>query len=365
MKKKLPIGIQTFSTIREEGFYYVDKTKSILELVDYHYVFLSRPRRFGKSLTLDTIAELFSGNKALFTGLYAQENWDWSQKHPVIRMSFGTSVSFSAELVQKTIDGHLISLEQQFGITPTMPTFVGRLQDIIRHCHKTTGQKVIILVDEYDKPILDTLTNATEALLIRDLLRSLYGVIKDSDAHVRFAMLTGVSRFSKINLFSGLNNLRDISMMQKFSALCGYTQTELETVFFPELSGVDLDKLKSWYNGYNWSGESVYNPFDILLFLDDRQYLPHWFNTGTPTFLIDKMLSEGVNSFMGSDDVATDSVLSSFDVESIDPMALMFQTGYLTIDKVISQFGSVAYTLKYPNKAAEQAYLHNILGSSK
>lgn len=365
MKKLFPIGIQTFSQIVENGnYYYIDKTQRIIEMINQsNYIFLSRPRRFGKSLTLDTIAELFLANKSLFNGLYAENYWDWSQKYPVIRISFGTNVSFDNHYLQRIFHEKMLALEELYGLKVDRElTIARRFQRIIEHCYDTTGQKVVVLIDEYDKPILDNLSNPTIAVDIRNQMRDFYGVIKESDRYIRFAMLTGVSKFSKINLFSGLNNLLDITLDEKFSDLCGYTQTELEYVFAPELEGIDLAELKRWYNGYNWGGESVYNPFDILLFLNSHKkvFKPYWIETGNATFLIDKLIDEQVDISKIRNEIADNDVLSSFEVGDISPIALMFQTGYLTIDKVKTSVDGELYTLKFPNVEVQQS-LNKIL----
>ncbi|QLB41522.1 ATP-binding protein [Mannheimia pernigra] len=360
MKKQLPIGIQTFAKLRENNdYYYVDKTQKIIELINAsEFIFLSRPRRFGKSLTLDTIAELFSANKPLFTGLYAEKNWDWEAKYPVIRFNFAKGVAKSKVTIEELLFSQLQQNAKQFGVALANYVGLGTLfDDLINKIVEKHQQKVVVLIDEYDKAILDNLENAELAIEMRDILRDFYSVIKGQDANIRFAMLTGVSKFSKINLFSGLNNLYDATFDKQFSALCGYTQSELESVFAPELEGVDLLELKNWYNGYNWSGESVYNPFDILLFFSnsDRIYKPYWFETGSPTFLIDKLIQENVDMGKISQDISDDMLLSKFDVGDISPIALMFQTGYLTIDKVINTFDGVGYKLKYPNKEVQQS----------
>ncbi|WP_230658548.1 ATP-binding protein [Psychrobacter sp. I-STPA10] len=369
--KKLPIGIQTFATLRNDNFYYVDKTKHILQLVEYHYIFLSRPRRFGKSLTLDTIAELFAGNKELFTGLYAENNWDWDTTYPVIRLGFAEGIMSDKQALYSEIHSQLSINEQKYAIANTVTnttekdvSISNRFRQLIRTLYEKYQQKVVILIDEYDKPILDNLTKPDIALIMRDGLRDLYSVIKGQDAHIRFAMLTGVSKFSKVNLFSGLNNLLDITIDEKFSALCGYTQNELETIFAPELETVsdeDKAKIKVWYNGYNWTGESVYNPFDILLYLNAKVFRPYWFETGTPTFLIDKMMEEGISSYEPTQQLADDQLLSSFDVGDISPIALMFQTGYLTIKATKILVDSPYYQLNYPNKEIRQSLNQTLL----
>ncbi|MFA9489329.1 MULTISPECIES: ATP-binding protein [unclassified Mannheimia] len=358
MKKQLPIGIQTFAKLRENNeYYYVDKTQKIIELINTsEFIFLSRPRRFGKSLTLDTIAELFSGNKALFEGLYAEKHWDWAKEYPVIRISFGTNVTFDEERLIQILNEKLEELEEIHGLSEKSHlSEAARFQRIIKHIYTQTEQKVVVLVDEYDKPILDNLSTPEQAILARNRLRDFYSVLKESDAYLRFVMLTGVSKFSKINLFSGLNNLYDATLDKQFSDLCGYTQAELETVFAPELSGVDLSELKNWYNGYNWSGESVYNPFDVLLYFQTRIYQPYWFETGSPTFLVDKLINENVDLGRITQQISDNHLLSRFDVGDISPIALMFQTGYLTINQQVERLGKVGYTLKFPNKEVQQS----------
>ncbi|MEG9486985.1 ATP-binding protein [Mannheimia indoligenes] len=358
MKKQLPIGIQTFAKLRENNeYYYVDKTQKIIELINTsEFIFLSRPRRFGKSLTLDTIAELFSGNKTLFEGLHAETHWDWTNKYPVIRFNFAKGVAKSTASMLELLTSQLQQNAKQYGVELANFSGVGTLfDDLINKIVEKHQQKAVILIDEYDKAILDNLENADIAIQMRDILRDFYSVIKGQDANIRFAMLTGVSKFSKINLFSGLNNLYDATLDKQFSDLCGYTQSELENVFAPELDGVNLIELKNWYNGYNWSGESVYNPFDILLFFQKRIYEPYWFETGSPTFLIDKLINENVDLGRISQQISDNLLLSKFDVGDISPLALMFQTGYLTINQQIEKMGGAGYTLKFPNKEVQQS----------
>lgn len=357
MKKQLPIGIQTFAQLVQENYYYVDKTPQILALLETgKFIFLSRPRRFGKSLTLDTIAELFAGNQALFSGLYAEKHWDWAAKFPVIRFNFAMGVVKSEAAMVELLTTQLAQNAKQFGVELANYLGLGRIfDDLINKIVEKYQQKVVILIDEYDKAILDNLENSKIAIQMRDILRDFYSVIKGQDANIRFAMLTGVSKFSKINLFSGLNNLYDATLDKQFSDLCGYTQAELEAVFAPELEGVDLVELKNWYNGYNWSGQSVYNPFDILLFFQKRIYQPYWFETGSPTFLIDKLVNENVDLGKLSQQISDNLMLSKFDVDDISPIALMFQTGYLTINQLVERLGGTGYTLKYPNKEVQQS----------
>ncbi|WP_233093907.1 ATP-binding protein [Azotobacter chroococcum] len=350
-RKKLPIGIQTFAKIREDDdYYYVDKTGFALQLIEQgtHY-FLSRPRRFGKSLFLDTLAELFAGNEPLFRGLQVHDRWDWSRRHPVLRISFGGGVIRDAQDLEGKIAELLTINEQALGIACTQRENRARFGELIRQAHAAGGERVVVLVDEYDKPILDNLTRPEIARENRDGLRNLYSVIKDSDAHVRFAMLSGVSKFSKVSLFSGLNNLDDISVDSRYSALCGYTETDVDTVFAPELPGLDRDEIRAWYNGYNWTGEAVYNPFDLLLLFQKREFRPYWFETGTPTFLVDLLTERRAFTPALEQVMATDALLSAFEVGDISTEALMFQAGYLTIGQVQRIGAQPRYRLRYPN----------------
>jgi hypothetical protein len=239
--------------------------------------------------------------------------------------------------------------EQALGITCTLADHRARFAELIREAERQSGQRVVVLVDEYDKPILDNLNRPEIAREIRGGLRDFYSVIKDSDAHIRFAMLTGVSKFSKVSLFSGLNNLNDITLDGRYSAICGYTDEDVDTVFAAELPGLDREEIRRWYNGYNWAGTPVYNPFDLLLLFAKRELRPYWFETGTPTFLIEQLLARRTFTPDLSRVVAMETLLSSFDVDCMPVEALMFQTGYLTIDSLLHMGGRIEYTLKYPN----------------
>ena len=358
---KLPIGIQTFREIREEGHYYADKTPHIERLIEQgkHY-FLSRPRRFGKSLLLDTIKELFEGSEELFRGLAVHDGWDWGRRHPVVRLDFGGDFTVDGAVGVRAAD-ELDAQASDHGITLDARGPEGRLAQLLRSLHRHAGERVVVLIDEYDKPILDTLHKPEVARANRDFLRGLYGVIKSCDAHTRFTLLTGVSKFSKVNLFSGLNNLEDITLDPQFSTICGYTERDLDTVFAPELDGLERERVRKWYNGYNWDGdERVYNPFDILLLFRRREYRAWWFETGTPTFLVDTLVRRGVNTFALDGMIADDSLLSSFDVDEIAPEALLFQTGYLTIEESSSRIGRLSYRLGYPNLEVRQS-LNDVL----
>ena len=237
-----------------------------------------------------------------------------------------------------------------------------RFGHLIEMLHERAGQRVVVLVDEYDKPILDALTAPEAATAARDYLRGLYSVIKYSDAHIRFTFLTGVSKFSKVSLFSGLNNLQDITLDPRYSAMCGYTDADLDTVFAAELPGLDRAEIRDWYNGYNWRGEErVYNPFDILLLLDRREFGAWWFETGTPTFLVDMLFRRRVSSLALDAMVGSDELLSAFDVDHIATEALLFQTGYLTIRRSEPRNGRMFYRLGYPNREVRQSLNESLL----
>ena len=358
-KRKLPIGIQTFRTIREENCYYVDKTAYMARLVaeGKHY-FLSRPRRFGKSLFLDTLKELFAGNEPLFKGLAIHDQWDWSVPHPVLRLSFGSGNFKEPGNLHKEAMAQLVTIEQVDGCD-TAPAY---FRHLLRTLHQRTGQPVAVLIDEYDKPILDALEVPEVARANRDYLRGLYATIKDSDAHIAFTFLTGVSKFSKVSLFSGLNNLIDITLEPHYSAICGYTEADLDAVFAPELPGLDRDAIRDWYNGYNWLGEeAVYNPFDVLLLFRRRAFAAYWFETGTPTFLLETLVEREISSLALDDLLGSDELLSAFDVDHIATEALLFQTGYLTIRRTELRGGRMYYRLGYPNREVQQSLNESLL----
>ncbi|WP_424858774.1 MULTISPECIES: ATP-binding protein [unclassified Tepidimonas] len=362
-RRPLPIGIQTFAKIREGGYYYVDKTAYALRLIESgsHY-FLSRPRRFGKSLFLDTLAELFAGNEPLFRGLTCHDQWDWSKKHPVIRISFGGGRLDNRAGLEAHIADELDANAQRLGLdVPAAGDSHLRFRHLIQQAVQRHGQRAVVLVDEYDKPILDNLTDPEVARAMREGLRNLYSVIKDQDAHIQFAFLTGVSKFSKVSIFSGLNNLRDITVSAEYSAICGYTEADLDAVFAPELEGLDRDEIRRWYNGYRWLGESVYNPFDVLLLLQERTFRAYWFETGTPTFLVDLLRSRQTFTPQLDALYASDQLLNAFDVEHIGTEALLWQTGYLTIQDVRRRGARADYRLGYPNQEVESAFNEALL----
>ncbi len=368
-RRRLPIGMQTFRELREEGCYYVDKTPYVERLLakGKHY-FLSRPRRFGKSLFLDTLKELFEGNQELFAGLHVHDRHDWSERHPVVRLDFARGHFGTPGLLEANVMEQLAGAERRTGVVSEYLTAPGRFAYLLEALHEQTGQRVAVLVDEYDKPILDALEAPETAVANRDFLRGLYGVIKSSDAHVHFTFLTGVSltgvsKFTKVSVFSVLNNLTDLTLDRRYSAICGYTERDLDTVFAPELDGLDRQQVREWYNGYRWRGdEKVYNPYDVLLLFDTREFAAHWFETGTPAFLVDTLVERRVATVSLDGRRSTGELLSAFDVGTIGTEALLFQTGYLTITGEERLGGKALYRLGYPNREVRQSLNEQLLG---
>ncbi|WP_200890149.1 ATP-binding protein [Geoalkalibacter subterraneus] len=350
--KKLPIGIQTFSQIREEQYLYLDKTPQIKQMVDEgKYYFLSRPRRFGKSMLVSTLQALFEGRRELFTGLYIEDKWDWGKTYPVIKISFG-GVARDADAMRRMVASIMQSNQKRLGIQCRNPEYGGVcLKEMIEQAHEKYGRKVVILVDEYDKLIVDNLDQPKIARQGREILRDLYTTIKDSDEYVQFAFLTGVSKFSKVSVFSGLNNLEDITLNPTFATICGYTQHDLETSFADHLDGVDMDQVREWYNGYNFLGDKVYNPFDILLFIKNGQVFDnYWFATGTPTFLI-KLIEKNTYFIPQLDHLrVSKSLIDSYDIENMKLEPLLFQSGYLSIKEQRQLSYGIEYILGFPNK---------------
>ena len=358
-RRKLPTGIQTFREIRADDRYYVDKTAWIASMAEAgkHY-FLSRPRRFGKSLLVDTLKELFEGSEELFRGLAIHARWDWTVRHPVIRVSFAAGSFNKPGQLAADFDDRLARLEEEAGLSPARTTPQGRLAHLIETLHRRTGRRVVLLVDEYDRPITDALDAPEVARDNRDFLRGVYAAIKDCDADVRFVFLTGVTRFAKVSLFSGLNNLYDLTLDPAYSAVCGYTEDDLDAVFAPELPGLDRERMRRWYNGYWWLGEHrVYCPHDILNLFRLRRFRAHWFETGTPSFLVAELLRQQICLPALEDAFATDDLLSAFDVGDMAVEALLFQTGYLTITAEEEE----AYRLGFPNHEVRRGLSRSLL----
>ena len=269
--KKLPLGIQTFSHIRKEDYLYIDKTKEAYELIEnYKYIFLSRPRRFGKSLFLDTLKNIFEGKKEYFKDLYIYDKWDWSKKYPVIKIDWNMTLQTIDDVEQK-LEETLLDNQSKFEVEcPTDINLNRCFERLIKNVYKKYNQRVVVLIDEYDKPILDVIEDIEKAKEHREYIKGLYTILKGNDEYIKFVFLTGVSKFSKSSIFSGLNMLTDISLDEEYGNICGYTQNDIETSFLPYLDGVDLEKFKNYYNGYNFLKDPVYNPFDTLQFITKK-----------------------------------------------------------------------------------------------
>jgi len=346
--KYLPIGIQTFRDIIEGGFYYVDKTHFIPKLTSKYY-FLSRPRRFGKSLFLDTLKEAFSGNKELFKGLYLYDNWNWEKRYPIIKLDLSQAYPDTEENLIKSLDSFLKAVAKEHGITLEEEILGLKFKELIQKLYEKYNQKVVVLIDEYDKPILDVIEDTEKARRNRDILKKFFEILKPSDPYLKLVFLTGVSRFSKVSIFSGLNQLQDITIDPSFDTVCGYTQSELENVFEDRLKDFDKDKIKQWYNGYSWLGESVYNPFDILLLFSEKRFRAFWFETGTPTFLIKMFMKNRYHIPELENLEVGEEILSNLDVDNIFPENLLFQAGYLTIKDYKVLGSKNVFKLSYPN----------------
>ncbi|MVT12074.1 ATP-binding protein [Chitinophaga tropicalis] len=368
MARKYPIGLQSFREIREGGFVYIDKTEKIHQMVDSgKYYFLSRPRRFGKSLLLDTISELFSGSKELFKGLWIYDKWNWDAKNPVIRISF-SNIGTGTIGLQNAIKGALHENAQRLQVELTTTAYDQLFKELITKAAQKN--KVAILIDEYDKPLIDYLDNIPRAEENRIILKNLYSILKDADKDIRLLILTGVSRFSKVSIFSDLNNLEDITLSKHFNNIAGITQHELETNFSEELETLPgvlcieklqlLENIKDWYNGYSWAGkETVYNPFSLLSFMKEEAFRNFWFATGSPSFLVNLLKKKKEYNFENVRE--SDISLGSFQIENPVSAPLLFQTGYLTIKSYDPE--SQLYTLDYPNREVKVSLLDNLLSA--
>ena len=368
--EKLPIGIQTFSEIRKNDYLYVDKTELIHKLVQGGKVnFLSRPRRFGKSMTISTVKSLFEGEKQYFKGLWIEDKWDWTKQNPVIHFSFN-AMSYGELGLPKAITNELNSIAKKHDITLESESYDSLFRELIEKLSESKG-RVVILIDEYDKPIIDFLEKKDQHIAVenRRVLRNFYSIIKNADPDIEFFFMTGVSKFSQTGIFSHLNHLKDLTLNDDFVNLVGYTHSELAFYFkdwfdfawqkFQDLTReAFIDYVKVWYNGYSWDGENaVYNPYSILLFLSNRRFDGYWFSTGTPTFLLNLMREQ--EEFIFNSLKAGNVLLDSYDIENLNVRTIMFQAGYLTVKHVDRYTG--IYTLDYPNREVEQALSHYIM----
>jgi hypothetical protein len=361
--KNLPIGIQTLSEIRAKNCVYVDKTQLVHQLTTTgKYYFFSRPRRFGKSLLISTLKELYLGNKTVFEGLWIHDNWDWSKTNPVLHFSFD-DMSYKQLGLEKAIINELERWAKHYKIRLTTTDYKSQFKELLEKLSKKRG-KVALLIDEYDKAIIDFLEKdeIEVAKVNRNVLREFYGVLKNSDSLLEIVFITGISKFAKVSLFSHLNNLDDITLDPKYAALAGYTQAELEFYFDDyllecvkslQISREELLKqMKIWYDGYTWDGVTeVYNPFGTLNFLAKKVFFNHWFNTGSPDFLIKKMRS--LTYYNVENSIVNNMILDTYDIDNLELIPLLFQTGYLTVKKLDRMTGDMV--LDYPNKEVRES----------
>ena len=378
----MPIGAQSFEVLRSNQCVYVDKTRYVYQLISQSRVyFLSRPRRFGKSLLLSTLDAYFSGKQELFKGLYleqaelefaAREKREAWQQYPVLYLDLNAERYAQPHDLENALNTHLVRWEQRYGKEASEATFSSRFMGVIRRAYEQTERQVVVLIDEYDKPLLDTLDKSELNGTYRDLLRAFFSVIKSSDRYLRFAFLTGVTRFNKVSVFSGLNNLRDISLLSDFAGICGITEQELEANFAPEIEtlGNELGEtrdatlaiLKKRYDGYLFArkGENVYNPFSLLNVFASRELSDYWYATGTPTFLVEYLKAAHYNIPDLEGNVRLDeSDLEANRTDSRNPLPILFQAGYLTIKEYQAMFN--VYRLGFPNDEVRYGFMKNLL----
>ena len=371
-----PIGIQNFESIRQGGYIYVDKTELIYQLASTgKYYFLSRPRRFGKSLLVSTMEAYFQGKKELFKGL-AIENLekDWTE-YPVLHLDL-SGVTYSDEnILNEKMESTLSQWEQKYGIANTFTVDGIRFENIIKTAYEKTGKPVVILIDEYDKPLLDSAGNESLREAFRSRLQGFYSVMKSQDGKLRFGFLTGVTKLGKLSIFSGLNNLNDISMNFRYADICGISEKDLHAYFdesvreMAEANGISQEecyaKLKDYYDGYHFCEESedIYNPFSLLNALNGQRFRDYWYETGTPTFVVKALRSGKFNLEDLTLEGVPVSALGGVNADDSDPVPVLYQSGYLTIQSYDERWQS--YTLKYPNKEVERGFMECLAKQNK
>ena len=369
---KYPIGIQTFEKLRMEGFVYVDKTALVHKMVhEGNYYFLSRPRRFGKSLLISTLQAYFEGKRELFQGLAMEQLEQEWRVHPVLRLDLNTEKYDSMDSVDKKLDREFKVWETLYGADPAETTLPMRFEGIIQRACEKTGERVVVLVDEYDKPLLQAIGNKELQDEYRATLKSVYGALKSMDGCIKFALLTGVTKFSKVSVFSDLNNLRDLSMLEQYTEICGISEKELHFYFKEEIQkmsdmeGVGYEemseRLRANYDGYHFAPGTggMYNPFSLLNVLANKRFGSFWFETGTPTYLVELLKKNEYNLDEIDGCVVDIDTLSGVDSADTDPIPVIFQSGYLTIKGYDKEFG--LYTLGYPNKEVEEGFVKFLL----
>ena len=363
--KHLPIGLQNFKTLRQLDYLYIDKTQYIFQLIrNNNPLFLSRPRRFGKSLLLSTIKYIFSGEKELFKGLWIENNYNWENTNPVIHIDMRT-LAYKEFGLRKAILNLLKKISEEKNIKLENEGIKEQFEELIEKMGKETS--VVVLIDEYDKPIVDYLTDIKQAAENREILKEFYGVLKGADLYLRFLLITGVSKFSKTSIFSDLNHLDDITLSNSSAVLLGLTHDEIKENFKPHIERAKqelnlnnqefFDKLKLFYDGYSWNGKDfLYNPFSILKFFKDRHFNNYWFETGTPAFIINWIKENKIEITDFENIKVDDMFFNKFDIERLDIISLMFQTGYLTIKSYNPKRNQ--YILSYPNKEVKKSFIY-------
>jgi hypothetical protein len=367
--QRLPLSTQSFDIIRERNFIYVDKTEYIEKmLLQFRIVFLSRPRRFGKSLMLSTIHALFEGKKDLFEGLYIYDKWDWKQTNPVIKIDWTALPSDTPESMKIGLVNYLHELAQKDGITLISNSSDGCFRELITNLHKKYDRKVVVLIDEYDKPVTDALSNENLENFIK-ITHDFYQVMKGTDEHIEFVFLTGVSKMSGLSVFSALNNIKDISLLPEFAGICGYTKDELSSYFAEHLEDTSLQlditkdellsEIKQWYDGYTWDGKTkIYNPYSIINFFSSKEFLNFWFDTATPTLLLEIIKNKKEPAILELPISTSKNILNNgYDPNDLDETILLYQTGYLTIDKITDL---KRYILDFPNSEVKHAFFNRL-----
>jgi hypothetical protein len=376
MKRKLPIGIQDFSKILEDGFVYIDKTQAVYKLITEAAgpVFLSRPRRFGKSLLCSTLKEIFAGRRELFKGLAIDSaDWEW-KKYPVIHIDLnpgdyvGGGIDTLDVMLQNNMERAAAKIDVQLRGTILPDTLINLIIDAKNRC----GERAVIIIDEYDKPLLSTIDSSELHIKMRDALKGFYSVLKSADEYLKFVFLTGVTKFSQVSIFSDLNHLTDISLDPRYSNICGITQEEMEQGFQPEINeivregGKDraeyLEKLKHFYNGYRFSEKplTVYNPFGLLNHFDKGgKFSSYWYASATPAFLIKLIENQHIDVLHLGDQTVRSGVFQKYDVETMEAVPVLYQSGYLTITGYDDERGK--YTLDFPNEEVRGSFAESLI----
>ena len=370
---KYPIGIQNFGEVRRDGYAYVDKTALMYKMVsEGKYYFLSRPRRFGKSLMISTLEAFFCGERELFKGLYVDgTEWDW-QQHPIMHLDLNTSKYDVEESLDDMLEEFLARQEARYGKNEHERSFGLRFQGVIRRAFEKTGMRVVVLVDEYDKPMLQAIGNDALQTYYRDTLKAFYGALKSSDRYIRFAFLTGVTKFGKVSVFSDLNNLIDISMLPQYTNICGISESELHENFdesvgaLAEANGMTktecYNRLQRDFDGYHFNEfakEGIYNPFSVLNTLAHQVFRDYWFETGTPSFLVHQLKKINYPLENMTEEELTTDTLNSIDIMDENPLPLLYQSGYLTLKSYDQRFDE--FKLGFPNREVEQGFIKYLL----